>query len=101
MASDKITELKALQSRLNLGGVHLVWLGQHSFAIAHTDEERATGDLGDCELHEWLTDCYKPPFDPGYYIVTPHELDSFNEPVFTELDMDDYQPPVIDNPHAR
>ncbi len=68
--TQQIDKLKAIQRRLNLGGVHLVWLGEHGFAIAHTDEERATIDLHDCELHKRLGRA--APEGTGYYIVTPN-----------------------------
>jgi hypothetical protein len=87
-----IDDVKALQRRCNLLDVHVCWIGPESFVIAHTDEERATIDLEDCDLHGWLRDESGPPERVGYYIVTPHEVDAYSEPYpvarfdFTPLD---------------
>ena len=84
--------MKLLQRRLNLLDVHLCYVGESRFVIAHTDDERATIDLEDCELHGWLKDQDGPPEHVGYYIVTPHEVDAYSEPYpvarfdFTRLD---------------
>ena len=75
-----IDDLKALQRRLNLLDVHVVWIGADKFVIAHTDEERASIDLADCELHRWLTDEPRAPVRVGYYVVTPHVVDAYSEP---------------------
>ena len=60
MTGPSIEDLKRIQRELNLCDVHVVWIGPLHFVIAHTDEERATIDLEDCELHNTLLQ-----FDPG------------------------------------
>lgn len=72
-----VEDVKAIQRQLNLLDVHVVWLGPEHFVLAHTDDERASGDLY-CELHCWLRDvCDGPPEAVGYYVVTPHEVDAY------------------------
>ena len=73
-----IDDLKALQARHGIAE-HLVWIGPDDFVIAHTDEERATIDLKDCELHRWLRDLDGPPHGLGYYVAVPHEPDAYSE----------------------
>lgn len=90
-----IDDLKALQARFNLCDVHIVWVGESWFVVAHTDEERATISLKDCELHRWLHDLSGPPEKTGYYVVTPHKVDAYSEPYpvarfdFTPLDLNE------------
>lgn len=79
MSEPTIDDLKALQRRRNLADVHVCWIGPKGFVIAHTDEERATIDLEECELHRWLTDRAGPPKPIGYYVVTPHQVDAYSE----------------------
>lgn len=79
MPDPTINDLKALQRRLSLLDVHVCWLGPTGFVVAHTDEERATIDLEDCELHRWLVDQSAAPAGEGYYVVTPHEVDGYSE----------------------
>lgn len=62
-----IAQLTALQARLDLGDRHLVWIGEHEFVIAHTDEERETIPLDQCALHRWLVQAEGPPAPLGYY----------------------------------
>lgn len=72
MTAPSIEAVKALQKRLNLLEVHIVWLGPSGFVIAHTDEERAQDfDLEDCDLHGWLSESGEPPAVAGYYVVVP------------------------------
>lgn len=80
MTPPAIADLKALQRRLNLLDVHVCWLGPTGSVIAHTDEERATIELEDCELHQWLCDQSEAPEQVGYYVVVPHEVDAYSEP---------------------
>jgi hypothetical protein len=62
-----VAQMAALQARLNLRGRHLVWIGEHEFAIAHTNEERETISLDQCALHRALVGSAGPPVPPGYY----------------------------------
>lgn len=80
MAEPTIDDLKALQRRLGILDQHVVWLGAGRFVIAHTDEERATIDLEDCDLHGWLHGLDGPPCEPGFYVAWPHEPDAYSEP---------------------
>lgn len=79
MPDPTIEDLKALQARLGLRDVHVCWLGETEFVIAHTDEERATIPLEECGLHLWLTDLAAAPERPGYYQVFPHMADLDSE----------------------
>jgi hypothetical protein len=74
-----IAELKALQSRLDLKDVHVVFLDSLGFVIAHTDEERETIDLEDCPLHLWLEENGPPDgVDDGYYVVRDQPVDGYS-----------------------
>lgn len=76
-----IDDVKALQAKLGVPD-HVVWSDEQGFVIAHTDEERATIDLHDCPLHQWLTGLGGPPeaMDlPGYYLAAPHRPDAYSE----------------------
>jgi hypothetical protein len=75
-----IERLKTVQAQLGMTDTHLCWLGERTFVLAHTDEERATIDLEDCELHQWLIDCTAAPAVAGYYSVEPHIPDLDSEP---------------------
>lgn len=97
MSDPTIEDLKALQARLGTPD-HVVWLGPSGFVIAHTDAERAAIDLGDCDLHGWLQGLDAPPEDPGYYIVVPHEADSYSESYMA--DPWDFWP-LLDNRRLR
>jgi hypothetical protein len=74
-----IPEIKSLQRRLDMRDTHIVWIGPSRFVIAHTDEERATIDLEDCELHAWLHGLGGPPTAYGYYTALRHEPDAYSE----------------------
>lgn len=68
-----ITELKALQERLGRLDAHVAYIGETGFTVAHTQEERdGEFELEECPLHYWLSNANRPPFPPGYYIVTGH-----------------------------
>lgn len=54
---------------------HLVHIGREGYTIAHTDDERASIDLHDCPLGEWLEKQDGPPVTPGFYWVTEQEGD--------------------------
>lgn len=76
-----IDAVKAAQARLGLAHVHLVFLAEHGFTIAHTDEERAVGaPLEDCKLHRWLHSLAGPPADVGLWVAVPHIPDALQEP---------------------
>lgn len=67
-----IDDVEALQARLGKRDQHIVWLGEESFIIAHTDEERATIDLKTCPLHEMLLLAERAPVEwTGYYAWLP------------------------------
>jgi hypothetical protein len=74
-----IESVKALQLNLGLPEVHVVWLGESTFVIAHTEEERATIPLEQCTLHQWLLDIDNAPHEPGYYRAYPHMADPDSE----------------------
>lgn len=64
-----IDDVKALQARLGKRDQHVVWLGELTFVIAHTDEERATIDLETCPLHQMLLLAERAPVEwTGYYL---------------------------------
>jgi len=79
MPDPTIEDLKALQARLDMRDVHICWLGDTTFVIAHTDEERASIDLESCELHLWLLGLSSAPASSGYWQAVPHEADLDNE----------------------
>lgn len=71
-----IDQVKAVQFQQGREGEHVVWIGPRGFAMAHTDEERATIELCDCPLHIWMVERDHPPVHRyGYYAVTvrPHD----------------------------
>lgn len=80
MNKPDIETVKAIQKRNNLGGVHVVWLGEDGFVLAHTDEERASGmNLEDCEVHKYLEGLSDKPRKQGYCVIVPHEVDQYSE----------------------
>lgn len=93
-----IADLKAIQRRLDLLDEHVVWIGPTWFVIAHTDTERATMDLEDCDLHAWLHGLDGPPCERGYYTAVPHEWDAYSEPY--PVDRWDFHPLDIDFPQG-
>jgi len=75
-----VDEVVALQAAQGLGHVHVVWLGDRGFAMAHTDYERAMGaPLEMCRIHQWLTEHPGPPAPVGVYIISAHEPDGYSE----------------------
>lgn len=87
-----IEEAKALQSRLELKDVHVVWLDSLGFVIAHTDEERATIDLYDCPLHLWLAENGSPmELDDGWYVARRHVNDPTSESFRSDAGPYDFQ----------
>lgn len=64
-----LEDLIALQAKLGLTDVHLVWIGETGFAIAHTDAERklASSPLEDCSLHQELLSLNGPPRPLGIW----------------------------------
>lgn len=64
-----IDELIELQARINSGHVHVVWLGEDEFTIAHTDWEREEGfdAILDCDLTDWLESFEEAPGSVGIY----------------------------------
>jgi hypothetical protein len=74
-----IEDLKALQERLDMKDVHVCWLGDTTFVIAHTDEERASIPLEECELHQWLLSLASAPEPVGYYQAVLHVADLDSE----------------------
>ena len=66
-----IQEVMDLQSRFNMLGHHLVWVGPQGFVLAHTGSERESGDtLGNCDVHLALSQLSgKPVRNDGYYSV--------------------------------
>lgn len=75
MSLDELIELQARTETKS----HLVYIGEHGFRIAHTDEERAVKDevpLSECDLHYWLCSLDEAPASPGVYI--PHVNDDGN-----------------------
>ncbi len=75
-----IEDLKALQRERGLLEMHVVWIGPSHFVLAHTDEERASIDLEECDLHLWLADLSGAPKDVGYYVAHLHQADAYSEP---------------------
>lgn len=72
-----IDDVKELQARIGRRDWHIVWLGEQSWVIAHTDQERATIDLEMCPLHERLLNADESPVNEvGYYLYLP-ETDEF------------------------
>jgi hypothetical protein len=99
-----ISEIVALQQRLNMADTHIVWLDDSGFTLAHTDEERATIDLEDCGLHLWLMEHGKPSEcqeNDRFWAVREREIDGYSTTfrsdagpyVFKALDVDiwDYE----------
>ncbi len=75
MLEPTIAKLVEIQTKLELQDTHVVWIGEHNFVIAHTDEERATIHLEECPLHQWLVEQGGPPLATGYYRETHNEED--------------------------
>lgn len=71
MDTPTIEDAKVLQKALGLTDRHLVWIGSEGWVIAHTDDERESGeDLEECWLHRAM-EAYEeqPPVKVGYYVV--------------------------------
>lgn len=72
MSVPSIEDLKKIQADESLLDVHVVYLSEARFVIAHTDNERKSGmDLQHCKLHQWLVNSDFPPMldEEGYYVV--------------------------------
>lgn len=68
-----IADMVAFQERHRIAD-HVVYIGDETFVVAHTDPERAAGDLENCPLHLWLVDLEGPPAElmtEMAYRVTP------------------------------
>lgn len=76
-----IQEAKDLQARLDLRETHVIWLGEEGFTMAHTDTERATISLEECDLHCWLVENGLPDevSELGWYTAIPHQADAYSE----------------------
>jgi Family of unknown function (DUF6085) len=67
-----IEDMKALQRKLKKPDYHFIWFDEEGFVMAHTDEERAAGDLESCPLHQRLQAAREMPVgSPGYYMHLP------------------------------
>lgn len=76
-----VESLRAIQRDMGLEMVHLVYVGERHFTVAHTDAERAAAaDLTECPLHEWLVGLAGPPEAVGIYTAVSHEPDAYSEP---------------------
>jgi hypothetical protein len=65
-----IDEAKDLQKRLGLGHIHIAYLTDAEFFMAHPDWERESGeDLYDCWVHYWLTDHEPGKLPTGWFKV--------------------------------
>ena len=66
-----LEQLITVQRLSQLGNVHLAYIGEHGFLIAHTDFERDQNiPLQMCHLHQWLENRAGPPAPVGVYIAT-------------------------------
>jgi hypothetical protein len=69
---------KELQRQMSLNDVHLVWLSEDGFTIAHTDEERLHLDnLEDCLLHQALS-VGPLDVDTGWYRIVSGGESAYN-----------------------
>lgn len=76
-----VGETVEFQKRLGLRDVHVVYLDETGFTIAHTDHERETIPLVECPLHRWLTEQGgRPVAESGFYMALPHYADAYSEP---------------------
>lgn len=62
-----LPELLRIQDALGLRDTHLIAFARDSFAIAHTDDERAVFDLEDCALHVWALGVEQGAFPEGVW----------------------------------
>lgn len=64
-----IEELIAVQTSIDSGHVHIVYISEKGWVIAHTDDERAEGfdALLDCDLNDWLESFETQPVPTGIY----------------------------------
>lgn len=63
-----IEDAKRLQRSRDLGYIHLVWLDQTGFTLAHTDYERRQGrNLEECSVHKWMLLHAVQPRATGWY----------------------------------
>jgi hypothetical protein len=98
-----IDEAKALQSDLGLKDTHVVWLDESGFTMAHTDEERATINLEDCELHLWL-DENGPPEDfqgAAWYVARRREHDPSSHDPYSQSFRSPGGPWVFERLHEK
>lgn len=70
-------------------GDHVVRLHEIGFEITHPLAERLTGQLFDCDFHEWMCTQPGPPADLGEYYVTPGVLAPW---VFTRVEQPGVEP---------
>lgn len=78
-----LDEVVALQRRLGLADIHVVYLDVDRFYLAHTDMERnmkriGMFDLADCPVHKWLNGLGMPPAI-GLFIVRPRDHDGYSD----------------------
>lgn len=74
-----IEDLMNLQASINSGHVHIVYIGEKGWTIAHTDDERAEGFdvLLDCDLNDWLEGFETQPVPTGIYAALEEEWDGW------------------------
>lgn len=75
MSLPSIEEVVALQASLGVSEMHLVYLCEDGFTMAHTDREREDIDLEDCPTHLWLAEHGRGSAPVGYYWVHWHHDD--------------------------
>lgn len=65
-----LEDLIDLQAERDIKDIHLVYIGDDGFRIAHTDSERASEtSLWECGLHEYLCGLDEALVEPGVYSV--------------------------------
>lgn len=76
-----LEEVIAYQAAHDLGHVHVAWLGDTGFHLAHTATERAAGlNTEACDVHCWLAADEPDPDAIGHLVViTPRFTDAYSE----------------------
>lgn len=71
-----IDDVRDLQRSTGLLDVHIIYLDEEGFVIAHTDVERlhkGKTPLEECPLHIKASTWPEMPLGPGYFTATPVE----------------------------
>jgi hypothetical protein len=76
MTLDEVIEWQADHE---MKDVHVVFLHDDHFVMAHTDDERASMDLHDCPIHKWLSVEGQFLTHRGLFSIKAEEPDGYSQ----------------------